>query len=65
MGKVTVNGTDNTVSGLANTSWDEAMAKKDGYNGSTKAATESQLQAVYTPATTTASANEQHIQAGT
>lgn len=65
VGKVTVNGTDNTVSGLANTSWDEAMAKKDGYNGSTKAATESQLQAVYTQATTTASANEQHIQAGT
>lgn len=65
VGQITVNGTDNTVSGLANTSWDEATAKADGYKGSTKAATESQLQAVYTQATTTASANEQHIQAGT
>ena len=65
VGQITVNGTDNTVSGLANTSWDEATAKADGYRGSTKAATESQLQAVYTQATTTASANEQHIQAGT
>lgn len=65
VGQITVNGTDNTVSGLANTSWDEATAKADGYRGSKKAATESQLQAVYTQATTTASANEQHIQAGT
>lgn len=65
VGSVTVNGSDNTVSGLANTTWDEATAKADGYKGSTKAATESQLQAVYTQATTTASANEQHIQSGT
>ena len=65
VGNVTVNGNDNTVSGLANTTWDEATAKRDGYKGSTKAATESQLQAVYDQATTTASANEQHIQAGT
>ncbi len=65
VGQITVNGTDNTVSGLANTTWDEATAKADGYKGSTKAATESQLQAVYTQATTTASANEQHIQSGT
>lgn len=65
VGQITVNGTDNTVSGLANTTWDEATAKADGYKGSTKAATESQLQAVYTQATTAASANEQHIQSGT
>lgn len=65
VGSVTVNGTDNTVSGLSNTTWDEATAKNDGYNNSTKAATESQLQAVYDQATTTASANEQHIQSGT
>lgn len=65
VGQITVNGTDNTVSGLANTTWDEATAKADGYKGSTKAATESQLQAVYTQATTTASANEPHIQSGT
>lgn len=65
VGSVVVNGSDDTVSGLSNTSWDEATAKADGYKGSTKAATESQLQAVYTQATTTASANEQHIQLGT
>lgn len=65
VGNITVNGTYNTVSGLANTTWNETTAKADGYKGSTKAATESQLQAVYDQATTTASANEQHIQAGT
>lgn len=65
IGSVTVNGTDNTVSGLSNTKWDEAMAKADGYKNSTKAATESQLQAVYDQATSTATANEQHIKAGT
>lgn len=65
IGSVTVNGTDNTVSGLSNTKWDEATAKADGYKNSNKAATESQLQAVYDQATTTASANEQHIKAGT
>lgn len=65
VGNITVNGTYNTVSGLANTTWNETTAKADGYKGSTKAATESQLQAVYDQATITASANEQHIQAGT
>lgn len=65
VGNVVVNGSDNTVSGLSNTKWDEATAKADGYKSSTKAATESQLQAVYDQATTTASANEQHIKAGT
>lgn len=65
VGNVVVNGSDNTVSGLSNTNWDEATAKADGYKNSTKAATESQLQAVYDQATSTASANEQHIQAGT
>lgn len=65
IGSVTVNGTDNTVSGLSNTKWDEAMAKADGYKNSNKAATESQLQAVYDQATSTATANEQHIKAGT
>ena len=65
IGSVTVNGTDNTVSGLSNTKWDEATAKADGYKDSDKAATESQLQAVYDQATSTASANEQHIKAGT
>lgn len=65
IGSVTVNGTDNTVSGLSNTKWDEATAKADGYKDSNKAATESQLQAVYDQATSTASANEQHIKAGT
>ena len=65
IGSVTVNGTDNTVSGLSNTKWDEATAKADGYKNSNKAATESQLQAVYDQATSTATANEQHIKAGT
>ena len=65
IGSVTVNGTDNTVSGLSNTDWNEATANADGYKNSTKAATESQLQAVYDQATSTASANEQHIKAGT
>lgn len=65
VGNVVVNGSDNTVSGLSNTKWDEATAKADGYKSSTKAATESQLQAVYDQATNTASANEQHIKAGT
>lgn len=65
IGSVTVNGTDNTVSGLSNTDWNETTANADGYKNSTKAATESQLQAVYDQATNTASANEQHIKAGT
>lgn len=60
VGNVVVDGTKNIVSGLANTSWDEATAKADGYKNSTKAATESQLQTVYDQATKTASENELH-----
>lgn len=60
VGNVVVDGTKNIVSGLANTSWDEATAKADGYKNSTKAATESQLQTVYNQATKTASENELH-----
>ena len=69
IGSVTVNGTDNTVSGLSNTKWEEAKAALDvsagGYKGSTRAATESQLAEAVSKATSTAAQNEQHIKDGT
>lgn len=65
IGGVTVNGTAKTVSGLSNTEWNVETAAANGYKDSNKAATESQLQTVYNQATKTASANEQHIKAGT
>lgn len=68
VGSVTINGANKTVSGLSNTTWEVAKATQDvsvgGYKGSTKAATESQLAAAISEATTTAAQNEQHIQAG-
>ena len=68
VGDVTINGANKTVSGLSNTTWEVAKATQDvsvgGYKGSTKAATESQLAAAISEATTTAAQNEQHIQAG-
>lgn len=68
VGGVTINGANKTVSGLSNTTWEVAKATQDvsvgGYKGSTKAATESQLAAAISEATTTAAQNEQHIQAG-
>lgn len=60
IGGVTVNGTAKTVSGLSNTEWNVEKAAADGYKGSNKAATESQLQTVYNQATKTASENELH-----
>ena len=60
VGNVVVNGTDNTVSGLSNMEWNVEKAAADGYKGSNKAATESQLQTVYNQATKTASENELH-----
>lgn len=68
VGDVTINGANKTVSGLSNTTWEVAKATQDvsvgGYKGSTKAATESQLAAAISEATTMAAQNEQHIQAG-
>ncbi|WP_278949245.1 YadA-like family protein, partial [Megasphaera elsdenii] len=68
VGGVTINGANKTVSGLSNTTWEVAKATQDvsvgGYKGSTNAATESQLAAAISEATTTAAQNEQHIQAG-
>ena len=68
VGDVTINGANKTVSGLSNTTWEVAKVTQDvsvgGYKGSTKAATESQLAAAISEATTTAAQNEQHIQAG-
>lgn len=68
VGGVTINGANKTVSGLSNTTWEVAKVTQDvsvgGYKGSTKAATESQLAAAISEATTTAAQNEQHIQAG-
>lgn len=68
VGDVTINGANKTVSGLSNTTWEAAKVTQDvsvgGYKGSTKAATESQLAAAISEATTTAAQNEQHIQAG-
>lgn len=60
IGGVTVNGTAKTVSGLSNTEWNVETAAANGYKGSNKAATESQLQTVYDQATKTASENELH-----
>lgn len=60
IGGVTVNGAAKTVSGLSNTEWNVKTAADDGYKGSNKAATESQLQTVYNQATKTASENELH-----
>lgn len=60
IGGVTVNGAAKTVSGLSNTEWNVEKAAADGYKGSNKAATESQLQTVYNQATKTASKNELH-----
>lgn len=69
IGGVTVNGTEKMVTGLSNTTWEAAKATVDasagGYQGSTKAATESQLAQAISTATTTAAQNEQHIKAGT
>lgn len=68
VGDVTINGANKTVSGLSNTTWEAAKVTQDvsvgGYKGSTKAATESQLAAAISEATTTAAQNEQHIQSG-
>jgi len=60
IGGVIVNGTAKTVSGLSNTEWNVETAAVNGYKGSNKAATESQLQTVYNQATKTASENELH-----
>lgn len=60
IGGVTVNGAASTVSGLSNTEWNVETAAANGYKGSNKAATESQLQTVYNQATKTASENELH-----
>ena len=58
VGGVTIDGANKTVSGLSNTTWEVAKATQDvsvgGYKGSTKAATESQLAAAISEATTTA-----------
>lgn len=59
---------ERTVSNLSNTTWDTAKVNQEasagGYKGSTKAATESQLAEAISTATSTASANEQHIKDG-
>lgn len=59
---------ERTVSNLSNTTWEIAKVNQEasagGYKGSTKAATESQLAEAISTATSTASANEQHIKAG-
>ncbi|WP_337470300.1 YadA-like family protein [Acidaminococcus fermentans] len=59
---------ERTVSNLSNTTWETAKVNQEasagGYKGSTKAATESQLAEAISTATSTASANEQHIKAG-
>ncbi|WP_296916011.1 YadA-like family protein [uncultured Megasphaera sp.] len=57
-GNVTVNGTDNVITGLSNTTWD----KTKDYSQSTKAATEAQLHEAMTQVA--ADANDTHIQAG-
>ena len=57
-GNVTVNGTDNVITGLSNTEWNEGQ----NYSYSTKAATEAQLQKAIKQAT--ADANDTHIKAG-
>ena len=57
-GNVTVNGTDNVITGLSNTTWD----KTKDYSKSTKAATEAQIQQAMTQAA--ADAKDTHITAG-
>ena len=49
-GKVNVDATTDTVSGLSNISWDSQKADEGYYKNSTKAATEAQLSAVNTTA---------------
>lgn len=67
---IVISSTDSekTVSNLSNTTWDTAKVNQEasagGYKGSTKAATESQLAEAISTATSTASANEQHIKDG-
>lgn len=65
---ISSSGTERTVSNLSNTQWDTTKANQEasagGYIGSTKAATESQLQQAISQVTTTAQNNEQHIQTG-
>lgn len=65
---ISSSGTDRTVSNLSNTQWVTAKANQEasagGYIGSTKAATESQLQQAISQVTTTVQNNEQHIQTG-
>lgn len=65
---ISSSGTERTVSNLSNTQWDTAKVNQEasagGYIGSTKAATESQLQQAISQVTTTAQNNEQHIQTG-
>lgn len=68
--RIVISSTDSekTVSNLSNTTWDTAKVNQEasagGYKGSTKAATESQLAEAISTATSTASANEQHIKDG-
>lgn len=57
-GNVTVDGQNNVITGLSNTTWD----KTKDYSQSTKAATEAQLHEAMTQAA--ADANDTHIQAG-
>ena len=65
---ITSSDSERTVSNLSNTTWETAKVNQEasagGYKGSTKAATESQLAEAISTATSTASANEQHIKAG-
>lgn len=67
---IVISSTDSekTVSNLSNTTWDTAKVNQEasagGYKESTKAATESQLAEAISTATSTASANEQHIKDG-
>lgn len=67
---IVISSTDSekTVSNLSNTTWDTYKVNQEasagGYKGSTKAATESQLAEAISTATSTASANEQHIKDG-
>ena len=57
-GKVTIDGNNNVITGLSNTTWD----KTKDYSQSTKAATEAQLHEAMTQAA--ADANDTHIKAG-
>ena len=58
VGGVTIHGAARTMTGLSNTTW-------NGTAVSGRAATEDQLAAAISQATTTAAQNEQHIKAGT